>query len=111
MSWADEKQTRFKLLTRAVSSWLAYKHLTGLAGLLNEASLSVPISEFLTHNATGYEILGQEKHSNFPDQDRRLDFVAKRKRWVFVIETKSLPFGRQEFIDDLSRLALLVDRI
>jgi hypothetical protein len=38
-----------------------------------------------------------------------LDFVARtaRKHWVFVIETKSLPFTRQGFIDDLLRLALL----
>src|SRR5450759_3100826 len=98
MSELDDKQTRYKLLTRAVSSWLAYKHLTGLAGLLNEASLSVPIAEFLTHN-TRYNIVGQENHPNFPGRGvgrkRQLDFVAKTaaESWVFVIETKSLPLG------------------
>jgi len=111
MSHLDDKETRNKLLTRAVSSWLAYKHLTGLAGLLNEASLSVPIAEFLTHRTT-YNIVGQENHPNFPGKGvgrkRQLDFVAKTaKRWAFVIETKALPLERQGFIDDLLRLALL----
>lgn len=112
MTKLDDKQTRFKLLTRAVSSWLAYKHLTGMAGLLNEATLSVPVAEFLTHN-TRYDIVGQEPHPNFPGKGigggRRLDFVAKTAGggWVFVIETKTFPLVREGFVDDLLRLALL----
>jgi hypothetical protein len=108
MATKDDSATLHSRLTRAVSSWLSYKTLTGLEGLINEASLSVPIAEFLTHN-TKYEILGQEDHPQFGN--RKLDFVAKKRgsdSWVFAVETKSLPLGDpQRFVDDILRLALL----
>jgi hypothetical protein len=89
-------------------------HLTGLDGLLTEASLSVPIAEFLTRNTT-LNISGEVGHPN-PNfvskgvgRKRQLDFVAKddRNKWIFALETKSLPIDRQAFVDDILRLALL----
>jgi hypothetical protein len=34
-------------LARAACCWLAYKHITGFDGVLGEAMLSIPISEYL----------------------------------------------------------------
>ncbi len=105
-------QSEVSELAQATTAWLTYKDLTGAKGLLNEASLSMPILEFLTRK-TIFEILREVPHPNFPrvgrGRPKQLDFVARRSGvgWVFVLETK---FGRSSpdsLINDIMRLALL----
>lgn len=96
----------------AVSSWLSYKSLTGLRSLINESSIKVPISEFLSTNSK-LTIQAEVPHPKFRTGGRgrpkQIDYVIKGKgnRWDEVYETKYHPDTPQRVIDDLCRLICL----
>lgn len=96
----------FSNLSSAVTYWLNYKKLTGLDDLFSEASLVVPIAEFLTTKSVP-QLRSEITHPIF--KSRRVDFVgySKHGRWIFVIEAKYLPSTPQSIANDLARLLLL----
>jgi hypothetical protein len=96
----------FSNLSSAVTYWLNYKKLTGLDDLFSEASLVVPIAEFLTTKSVP-KLRSEITHPTF--KSRRVDFVSysKHGRWTFVIEAKYLPSTPQSMVNDLARLLLL----
>jgi hypothetical protein len=96
----------FSNLSSAVTYWLNYKRLTGLDDLFSEASLVVPIAEFLTTKSVP-KLRSEITHPTF--RSRRVDFVgySKHGRWTFVIEAKYLPSTAQSIVNDLARLLLL----
>jgi hypothetical protein len=95
----------FSNLSSAVTYWLNYKKLTGLDDLFSEASLVVPIAEFL--KTKNVPLRSEITHPRF--KSRRVDFVgySKHGRWTFVIEAKYLPCTPQLIVNDLARLLLL----
>jgi hypothetical protein len=113
MSAEPTHSKQFSQLTRAVVAWVTYKSLTGLAGLLTEASLSVPIVELLSHKQK-HRIKREVTHPGFfvggIGRPKQIDFVIKRANgegWLHVLETKKLPLSGQALVNDLLRLALL----
>ena len=101
----------FSNLSRAVTYWLNYKKLTGLEDLFSEASLVVPIAEFLkTKNVP--KLRAEVNHPIFKSRrgrPRQVDFVgySRKGRWTFVIEAKYLPSTMQAMVNDLGRLLFL----
>ena len=77
-------------LCRAVVYWLNYKHLTGLENLFSEASLTLPIAEFLTTKHVP-QLRAEVNHPRFKavfGRPRQIDFVGcdRNGTWKFVIE-------------------------
>jgi hypothetical protein len=101
----------FSNLSPAVTYWLNYKALTGLDDLFSEASMVVPIAEFLKTKSVP-KLRSEINHPRFKSRrgrPRQLDFVgySKHGNWAFVIEAKYLPSTMQSIVNDLSRLLLL----
>ena len=100
-------------LSEAVAFWLHYQRLTGLKGLLNESSMTLPIAEFLSVSHKK-EIYSEMTHPLFKQigggRPRQIVFVRKTsngKAWAAAYECK---FDRQDFfsiINDLCRLVCL----
>jgi hypothetical protein len=98
-------------ICKAIAHWLNYKHLTGLEGLFSEASLTVPIAEYLRAEKIG-ALRAEVSHpafSNAKGRPRQLDFVGfgPGKQWDFAIETKYFPTTIQQIVNDIGRLLLL----
>lgn len=101
----------FSNLSAAVTYWLNYKKLTGLDDLFSEASMVVPIAEFLKTKSIP-KLRSESNHPKFKSprgRPRQLDFVgySKHGNWAFVIEAKYLPATMQSIVNDLARLLLL----
>ena len=95
----------------AVAYWLNYKHLTGLGGLFSEASLTVPMAEYLKTKRI-HLLLPEVTHPSFEHikgRPRQIDFVGlnANERWFFAIEAKFFPTPIQQVINDLGRLLVL----
>jgi len=105
--------TEAQELSEAVTYWLHNKSLTGLGGLLNEASMAVPIAEYL---AARYrkEVESEKAHPSFPDGGRgrpkQIDFVRVKHgdaTWHAAYECK---FQKPDFYaiaGDICRLVCL----
>ena len=100
-------------MSRAVVCWLEYKSLTGMNGIFSEASLAVPIAEFLSrkyHN----EIKSEVRHPTFDKKSdgrpRQIDFVREakgEKRWHAAYECKFENSSLLDIISDVCRLLCL----
>lgn len=100
-------------ISEAVASWLHYKSLTGLKGLLKESSMAVPIAEYLS-TRHGREVESEKPHPLFNSggkgRPKQIDFVRVKhgeKSWHAAYETK---FQTQSFdliINDVCRLLCL----
>ena len=100
-------------IAEVVSLWLHYKALTGLSGLLNEASMAVPIAEYLA-SRYGSEVQSERMHPLFHSAGRgrpkQLDFVRVKRgesTWHAAYESKFHSEGKSGIVDDLCRLACL----
>jgi hypothetical protein len=98
----------------AVAYWLNYKNLTGMNDLFSEASLTVPIAEYLSRKHIHF-LRSEVTHPTFryvKGRPRQIDFVGtdKRDRWSFAIEAKFFPISFQEAMNDVGRL-LVLDKI
>jgi hypothetical protein len=100
-------------LAEAVATWLHYKTLTGLRGLLNEASMTLPIAEFLAAKH-GKEIVGEKRHPLFatgaPGRPRQIDFVRLRRgenAWLAAYECKFRTDNQTLIVADICRLVCL----
>ena len=112
MSAQSEQQE----LTQAVAGWLSYKSLTGLRGHLNEASISVPITEFLS-TRHGESMRSEVAHPLFKGEKRKgrpkqLDFVQRRRKgegtsWLAAYECKFQTDLPSRMIADICRLLVL----
>jgi hypothetical protein len=100
-------------ISRAVVCWLEYKSLTGMNGLFSEASLAVPISEFLSRRHGG-QIKSEVAHPLFASQSRgrprQIDFVREangNKTWLSAYECKFQNISLSDIINDICRLICL----
>ena len=100
-------------ICRAVVCWLEYKSLTGMSGLFSEASLAVPIAEFLSRKH-GNEIKSEVPHPLFDigskGRPRQIDFVREargEKRWHAAFECKFQNDSLSDVISDVCRLLCL----
>lgn len=100
-------------MSEAVTHWLHYKSLTGLNGLLNESSMSVPIGEFLSSHY-GREVESEKEHPLFASVGRgrpkQLDFVRVKRgerTWHAAYETKFQTLSFDQIVSDLCRLVCL----
>lgn len=107
-------ETENQHLAEAVSSWLHYKSLTGLNGLFNEASMAVPIAEFLAakHGAEieserRHPVMGAKTNSGRPPQ---IDFVRlkrSKRTWHAAYECKFKTTSYYSIATDICRLVSL----
>ena len=100
-------------ISRAVVCWLEYMSLTGMSGLFSEASLAVPIAEFLSRKH-GDEIKSEVAHPQFDKgskgRPRQIDFVREAKgknRWHAAFECKFQKSSLPDVINDVCRLLCL----
>lgn len=100
-------------MSRAVVCWLEYKSLTGMSGLFSEASLAVPIAEFLSRKH-GNEIKSEVAHPLFDTgaagRPRQLDFVREAKgenKWHAAFECKFQNGSLTDVVNDVCRLLCL----
>jgi hypothetical protein len=95
----------------AVAYWLNYKNLTGLSGLFSEASLTVPMAEYLKTKQV-HHLRPEVIHPSFErikGRPRQIDFVGMDQygHWSFAIEAKFFPSQIQQVINDICRLLVL----
>jgi hypothetical protein len=95
----------------AVAYWLNYKNLTGLSGLFSEASLTVPIAEYLKTKRV-HSLMTEVNHPGYSHsfgRPRQIDFVALKRNggWSFAIEVKFFPTPIQQVVNDIGRLLVL----
>lgn len=105
--------TEMQELSETVASWLLYKSFTGLRNVLSEASLAVPIGEFLA-SKHGREVIAEENHPVFRNGGRgrpwQLDFVRMRRgdrNWHSAYETKFSNLSFASIVRDIARLLCL----
>lgn len=96
-----------------VTAWLAYKHKVGLADLLNESSMAVPIAEYLAARH-GTQIKSEVAHPLFEakkkGRPRQIDFVRYKSNntaWHAAFETKFETTDLYKIAGDLCRLVCL----
>ena len=100
-------------LAEAVATWLHYKTLTGLRELLNEASMTLTIAEFLAARH-GREVTAEKAHPLFvtgaKGRPRQIDFVRMRRgenAWKAAYECKFNTDKEALIVADLCRLVCL----
>ena len=104
-------------LANATCCWLAYKGLTGFQGMLSEATLSLPIAEFLT-SRTAWLLQSELPYQKLPGAKELpefwCDFAGVRKggnaEVKFILEAKYLKTKaenmRRQIAADFVRLSL-----
>lgn len=104
----------YQALAECVTSWLTYKYYTALKSVITEATLSVPITEYLNSNISSGSVEREKHHPNFRSRARgrpkSIDFVLKRgggEGWIAAIETKYCPSDKKALVTDLLRMAYL----
>jgi hypothetical protein len=100
-------------LAEAVAAWLHYKSLTGLSGLLTEASMTLPIAEYL-YSKHRSEIHGEREHPLFAKgargRPKQVDFVRLRrgdKTSFAAYECKFRTTNQELIVADICRLVCL----
>lgn len=101
-------------LSEAVASWLHYKSKVGLQQLLNEASMAVPIAEFLAARH-GRDVQSEVAHPFFSQgglgRPRQIDFVRSQRGndnvWHSAYETKYQTKDFSAIMSDVCRLVCL----
>jgi hypothetical protein len=100
-------------IAESVATWLHYKSLTGLNGLLNESSMAVPIAEYLSAKH-GREVHSEKAHplfsNNLKGRPKQLDFVRLKNNddtWHAAYESKFDTVSFDLIVNDLCRLLCL----
>lgn len=100
-------------ICETVAGWFAYKSHTGLSQLFSEASLTVPIGEYLSTKHQG-EVQSEKAHPLFKKSGRgrpkQIDFVRLKRGsdiWHAAYECKLLPSTVSRIVEDICRLTCL----